>query len=77
STDDAAVDAMMHPEDSPFSTPGPVNAHLGNDPGFLVSPAVRPARPHLYDLEEPLPWRPDGAPFKPQVIELARELGYA
>jgi hypothetical protein len=77
SAEDEAIESMMHPEDSPYSTPGPVNAHLGNDPNFLASPSLRPARPPSYDLEEPLPWRPDGASFTPQVVELAREFGYA
>ncbi len=41
--DDAeAVDAMMHPERSPFACFGPINALFGNDPNFLSGPTFRP-----------------------------------
>jgi hypothetical protein len=42
STDDAAIEAMLHPETSPFACYGPVNAKFGNDPNFLEKPALRP-----------------------------------
>lgn len=67
---------MKHPENSPFASVGPFNARLGNDINFLRSPALRPVRVKKYDLEEPLPWRPDNKPFDPKVIELARAYGY-
>ncbi|QIB35174.1 sulfotransferase [Ancylobacter pratisalsi] len=40
--DDAVLDAMMHPEHSPFSRLGPVGANLGNDPEFLGDPTFKP-----------------------------------
>jgi hypothetical protein len=74
----AALDAMKHPERSPFASMGPPNALLGNDPDFLRSPELRddvkpPSEP---SLDGPLPWRPDGGGFSPEVIQLAHEFGY-
>jgi len=71
-----ALEAMKHPEDSPYACVGPVNAMLGNDINFLTSPALRPTKVKDYDLREPLPWRPDGKGFKPETIELANFFGY-
>jgi len=76
SDDPEAIEAMRHPEKSPFSTMGPANARLGNDPNFLSSPAFRPTQFKVPPLGDPLPWRPDGQPLHPQVQELARSLGY-
>ncbi|MCS0494088.1 sulfotransferase [Ancylobacter sp. MQZ15Z-1] len=39
--DDAALDAMMQPQNSPFAGLGPAGANLGNDPAFLANPAFR------------------------------------
>lgn len=73
----AAVDAMSHPETSSFAGPGPMGAHIN---GHIFS------FDHLRDqidggtaasLEVPVPWRPDGAPFKKAVAEHARQLGFA
>lgn len=76
SDDDDAIEAMLHPEDSPYAHLGPVGAHLGNDINYLRSPAFRPGGVRPSTLEGPLPWRPDGKGFEPRVIELARSLGY-
>jgi hypothetical protein len=70
------LEAMRHPEDSPYACVGPVNARLGNDINFLNAPAIRPFKVKTYDMAEPLPWRPDGRPFSAGVTELAREYGY-
>jgi hypothetical protein len=76
--DDAeAVDAMMHPERSPFACFGPINALFGNDPNFLAGPTFRPHTPKIPPLSKPVPWRPDGKGLYPEVIALAREFGYA
>jgi len=77
-TDADALDAMKHPERSPYSCLGPMNAQYGNDPGFLMSPALRPSSgaKQKLSLEGPLSWRPDGRGFTPEVKELAREFGY-
>lgn len=74
-TDDAAIEAMLHPERSPFAKMGPENARLGNDPRFLQSPALRPYREKPSDLDAPLSWDPQLF-FDDELKELARELGY-
>ena len=40
-TDPEAIEAMKHPERSPFACLGPSNAQLGNDLGFLENPHFR------------------------------------
>ena len=75
--DDEAVDAMMHPEQSPFACFGPINALFGNDPNFLAGPTFRPHTPKVPALDKPVPWRLDGKGLYPQVIALAHEFGYA
>ena len=75
--DDAeAIAAMKRPEESPFASFGPLNAMFGNDPKFLREPHLRPYRRKELSLDGPLPWRPDGAPFHPRVIEMAHSFGY-
>jgi hypothetical protein len=78
-TDAEAVDAMLHPEQSPYACFGPATALFGNDPTFLREPALRRAdgdRP-VATLDGALDWRDDEAGFTTEVQELARELGYA
>lgn len=77
SDDPAAVEAMKHPEHSPFACIGPANARLGNDPNFLEAPALRASRVKELSLEGPLSWRPDQKAFSPEVLKLARYFGYA
>jgi sulfotransferase family protein len=53
--DAAAIEAMKHPEASPFATVGPPGARFGNDPSFLRDPVLRmrgPARPTVVDATE-------------------------
>ncbi len=68
---------MLNPQDSPFACLGPFGAVLGNDIKFLLSPEFqsRPIRPST--LEGELSWRSDEAGFKPEVLDLAHELGYS
>jgi hypothetical protein len=75
--DKEALEAMKHPEQSPYACLGPVNARFGNDPYFLREPALRrnPST-KMPSLEGPLSWRQDGTRFSPEVKELAREFGY-
>lgn len=47
-TDREAIDAMKHPEASPYAYRGPTPASDGNDPNFLRSPRLRLGR-----VEEP------------------------
>src|SRR5262245_38575411 len=77
-TDNDAINAMMHPEDSPYASEGPPGAPRGNDPNFLTQPALDRAR--LAKLQEPslegeLDWRP-GELFAPETRKLAKQLGY-
>jgi len=51
-TDDAAIDAMLHPEDSPYARRGPFNAPDGNDPKFIASPHFRPGLPRMGNLDD-------------------------
>ncbi len=76
SWDDAAFESVTHPQNSPFSSLGPIGATLGNDGNFLRSTGYkqRPIKPS--SLDGPLAWRPDGQGFIPEVIQLAHELGY-
>ncbi len=73
---EAALNAMRHPERSPFASLGPFGAHLGNDIAFLQSPALRAAPVACPPLAGPLPWRRDGAGLRGDVLDLARHLGY-
>ncbi len=75
--DAAAIEEMLHPENSPYACLGPLGAHLGNDPNFLESPELRPSRGFATSLDGALPWRADGKGFERHVISLAREFGYA
>ncbi|MEO0974235.1 MAG: sulfotransferase, partial [Pseudomonadota bacterium] len=50
----AAIEAMLHPEHSPFAAVGPANARFGNDPSFMESPALRPYEPKALSLDGPL-----------------------
>ena len=76
SNDVAAIEAMMHPEDSPYACLGPLGAQLGNDINFLRSPKLRDGDISYSTLEGPLPWRRDGKGFSEEVIKMARGLGY-
>jgi Sulfotransferase family len=77
--DEDAVDAMLHPERSPYAAIGPRNARFGNDPKFLRSPEFRGGGggPERGALRGPLPWRADGTGFTAEVVGLAREFGYS
>ncbi len=57
--DPPAIEAMMHPEQSPFASYGPNNARLGNDPGFMENPELRLFQAKPYNLEDPLSWNPE------------------
>ncbi|MEM9386831.1 MAG: sulfotransferase [Pseudomonadota bacterium] len=76
-TDDEALEAMMHPEDSPYASLGPLGAHLGNDINYLRSPALRHARIRPSSLEGPLPWRQDDVGFSDEVRAMAERFGYS
>lgn len=71
-----AIEAMRHPELSPYSCEGPSNAPLGNDVNFLKSPALREGEVPIPPLDMPVPWRKDGEALHPRVQALADALGY-
>jgi hypothetical protein len=76
-SDNAAMEAMKHPERSAFACLGPPNAPFGSDPDFLREPELRaPPGQSERSLDEWLPWRPDRAGFHPRVRALAQEFGY-
>lgn len=79
SSEAAALEAMMHPEDSPYACLGPPSARFGNDPNFLSEPTLdfdRLARIKEPPLEGPVEWRDDGTGFSRPVLRLARQFGY-
>jgi hypothetical protein len=67
---------MLRPEDSPFAAQGPLGAPWGNNPGFQRSPKFRRSKKPPGPLDRPLPWREGDHRLFPEVIELARSLGY-
>ena len=77
--DAEAIDAMMHPERSPYANVGPSRAPRGNDPNFLEHPELDPDR--LASIREPLlpgelSWR-KGESFDKATVKLAKQLGYS
>lgn len=73
-----AIEAMLHPENSPYAMIGPATAPFGNDPNFLQGPKLdfeRLARIKEPSLYEPLEWG-QGEAFSAPVIKLARQFGY-
>jgi hypothetical protein len=53
------LEAMHHPENSPFACMGPKNARLGNDPSYLEDPRLREYTPRVSSLEGALDGFPD------------------
>jgi hypothetical protein len=54
-----AIEAMHHPENSPFACTGPRNAKFGNDPSYLENPELREYKAKSASLEGPLNDFPD------------------
>ena len=76
-TDEEAIEAMKHPERSPYACIGPANAPFGNNGAFLQAPALRRYSPAKgLQLEGVLSRREDGGELSPEVKKLAREFGY-
>jgi Sulfotransferase family len=74
--DAVAIDAMRHPECSPFARFGPEGSGVtgGNDPGFLADPIPRLAELPVW-IERPSGWN-GGKELWASVTRLAAELGY-
>ena len=69
-----AIQAMVHPEQSPFARVGPRNALGGNDPGFLEHPEPRKSdEPTSLDL--PPEWKVDPWTHV-ALIDFAATIGY-
>ncbi len=75
-TDQDSLEAMKHPEDSPYACLGPTNARFGNDPSYLEAPELRKYTPKALSFEGPLA-ASDGVTLSEAVIECARGFGYA
>jgi hypothetical protein len=76
-TDAESIAPMLHPENSPYSRPGPPGAEYGNDPNFLANSryAPRPIAPSTLDGE--LKWgQLDRPGFSPKTLKIARQMGY-
>jgi hypothetical protein len=65
----ASVEAMLHPEHSPYAVPGPVNARGGNDAKFTHSPGLRRGRVKEPNLHEAL----SKPPLRGQLTEQQRK----
>jgi Sulfotransferase family len=76
-TDSSAIEAMTHPEASPFASLGPSNAPLGGDPNFLRQPGLRRGNSEEVSLKGPVPWRADDLGFRAETHLLARQFGYS
>jgi hypothetical protein len=72
----AAIEAMKHPENSPYACMGPPNAPYGSNPGYVEDPRLRVAPAPHFALDGPLEWVPGSQGFSDRTIELARLLGY-
>lgn len=76
-TDPAAIEAMTHPEASPFAGFGPAESGVGggSDPAFLRDPVPHPV-PAPDALEPPSGWLAGEAAWA-RVVALANLLGYS
>jgi len=74
--DERAIEAMCHPETSPFARPGPAGSGVigGHDPGFLNDPVPRPVDLSP-TLEQPPGWHGRARLWR-ATVALARRLGY-
>ncbi len=75
-TDRAAIEAMKHPEHSPYAQMGPPSAPYGNNQGFLEDPRLRIGLPFTGNLHDPLEWSEQGGCLSSETLALARQLGY-
>lgn len=75
-TDFEALEAMRHPDRSPYSCLGPAEARFGNDAFFLHNPDFRPTRVERQRLAGPLGWQKHDQGFLPEVKQLAKQFGY-
>lgn len=76
-SDAAALEAMKHPEHSPFAGFGPAGTGIvgGFDPAFLRDPTPRVVETHP-TIQQPRDWR-GAADLWDDVLSLAGEFGYS
>lgn len=75
-TDARAIEAMKHPENSPYACAGPDVARGGNDPKFMRSPKLREGRVREASLAGFLAQgMPEWIPAQSQFSEAARRSG--
>jgi hypothetical protein len=74
---EAALEAMLHPENSVYARIGPNSAPFGNDPNFLRKPYFTQREIPPQRLAGPAEWRTDGTDFTAETVELAGRFGYA
>lgn len=72
----ADLEAMRHPERSPYAMLGPDEAPFGNDPNFLKNPVYAARDIDLPPLSAPLEWAGDDRRLRPETMALAFQLGY-
>jgi Sulfotransferase family len=74
--DPAAMEAMKHPERSPFASFGPAGSGVtgGHDPGFLRDPIPRRVEVHR-TIEQPPGWTGNPTLWD-SVLALATQMGY-
>lgn len=70
------VEAMLHPERSPYAFVGPEAAPFGNDPNFLKDPAYERREVQELSLETPLDWDSPERHLLPETIAISQQLGY-
>ena len=75
-TDEIAMEAMLHPENSPFAGFGPFGAPFGNDTGFLNNPILQPLPKHQVSLRYNPFQMPKGRFLSEETIRMAISLGY-
>jgi hypothetical protein len=75
-TDEDAIEAMTHPEASPFACFGLADMGIvgGNDPNFLTDPVPHPVKV-VSTLEQPIGWVGNSSLWR-ITVELANVLGY-
>ncbi|MEE4238202.1 MAG: sulfotransferase, partial [Anderseniella sp.] len=74
-----AIEAMKHPDESPYACLGPAKAQFGNDPNFLEHPEFRLRPITQVELPGELEWLANrgGGQFSAATLKLARTFGYA
>jgi len=70
-----AIEAMKHPEQSPFACYGPSSAKFGNDPSYLEGPELREYKPRDCSLEGALEWD-SSITFSEDLMQCAIYYGY-